>query len=312
MRATLRTLDGCDIIRELGGRPDGVFGGPPCQAFSDIGRRKAGDPRRNLLRHFFRLVSELRPSFFVRENVRGLGYANARPFLDRSLELLPNYYEIVGPLILDAGEFGAATRRPRLFVLGYDPKRCDPISASDLDRRKTKPATVGAAIRDLTSAEMVGQVDDFDTWKITRSGRPSQYAASLRNLDGMFTSPRTTVHTAEVKKRFAKLRPGEVDPVGRHPRLLWSGQCPNLRAGTGKERGSYQAVRPIHPDESRVITVREAARLQGFPDYFKFHPTVWHSFRMIGNSVSPQISQAILALIADRMDLGRRFRMAAE
>src|SRR5258708_4026064 len=56
VRATLRTLDGADIKRQLGGPPDGVFGGPPCQAFSDMGHRKANDPRRTLLRHFFRLI----------------------------------------------------------------------------------------------------------------------------------------------------------------------------------------------------------------------------------------------------------------
>ncbi|MFX7922723.1 DNA cytosine methyltransferase, partial [Acinetobacter baumannii] len=65
------------------------------------------------------------------------------------------------------------------------------------------------------------------------------------------------------------------------------GFCPTLRAGTGPERGSYQAVRPIHPTSPRVITPREASRLQGFPDWFQFHPTKWHSFRQIGNSVSP-------------------------
>jgi DNA (cytosine-5)-methyltransferase 1 len=71
-------------------------------------------------------------------------------------------------------------------------------------------------------------------------------------------------------------------------------------------------VRPIHPDEPRVITVREAARLQGFPDRFRFHPTVWHSFRMIGNSVSPFVSKAIFSLLARRIEAETRVRTAAE
>jgi DNA (cytosine-5)-methyltransferase 1 len=312
IRATLRTLEGSDIKRELGGVPDGIFGGPPCQAFSDMGHRKTSDPRRSLLHHFFRLVAELTPGFFVMENVRGLGYANARPFLDRSLELVPSRYTILGPLPLDAAEFGAATRRPRLFVIGYDPKRCDPIRTSDLDAMKIPPATVRAAIGDLHSARMVDDVDGFDTWKITQRGRPSLYASNLRTNDGTFTGHRLTVHTADVRSRFARLKPGAVDPIGRHPRLSWDGQCPNLRAGTGKDRGSYQSVRPIHPEKPRVITVREAARLQGFPDNFKFHPTIWHSFRMIGNSVSPIIAHAIFSLMAQRMDLGRQLPIAAE
>jgi DNA (cytosine-5)-methyltransferase 1 len=98
------------------------------------------------------------------------------------------------------------------------------------------------------------------------------------------------------------VEPGGVDAVGRHQRLDWRGQCPTLRAGTGSDRGSYQSVRPIHPEHDRVITVREAARLQGFPDRHMFHPTTWHSFRMIGNSVSPIIARAIFGAIAERFD----------
>ncbi|MCW0137280.1 DNA cytosine methyltransferase [Escherichia coli] len=60
--------------------------------------------------------------------------------------------------------------------------------------------------------------------------------------------------------------------------FLWDGLCPTLRAGTGSDKGSHQAVRPLHPEEGRVITVREAARLQGFLDWFVFHHTKWHSF----------------------------------
>ncbi|WP_245408740.1 DNA cytosine methyltransferase [Variibacter gotjawalensis] len=60
------------------------------------------------------------------------------------------------------------------------------------------------------------------------------------------------------------------------------------------------------------MTVREAARLQGFPDYFRFHPTVWHSFRMIGNSVSPIMSKAIFSVIAERIDIGLQVQIAAE
>jgi DNA (cytosine-5)-methyltransferase 1 len=58
-------------------------------------------------------------------------------------------------------------------------------------------------------------------------------------------------------------------------------------------------MRPIHPSEPRVITVREAARLQGFPDWFLFHPTIWHSFRMIGNSVSPVMAKYLMGLMKE-------------
>jgi DNA (cytosine-5)-methyltransferase 1 len=95
-----------------------------------------------------------------------------------------------------------------------------------------------------------------------------------------------------------------MEKVGRHPRLKLGGLCPTLRAGTGFDLGSFQSVRPIHPRQHRVITVREAARLQGFPDEHVFHPTVWHSFRMIGNSVSPMMARAIFEAIRDRLVAG--------
>lgn len=246
------------------------------------------------------------------ENVKGLGYAGARSVLQQGLERLPSRYKVLGPIILDAADFGAATRRPRLFMIGYDPNRINALSIADIEAKKLKPATVRAAISDLQSAVEIDSEDDFDSWQIKQKGRPSKYAATLRTEDGTFTGHRRTVHTAAVTGRFRKVDQGSIEAVGRHPRLSWVGQCPTLRAGTGNDRGSYQSVRPIHPDEPRVITVREAARLQGFPDRFKFHPTAWHSFRMIGNSVSPIMSKTIFSLIAERVDMGSRIAIAAE
>jgi DNA (cytosine-5)-methyltransferase 1 len=308
----LASVRGSALRRATGGPVDVVFGGPPCQAFSDIGRRSVDDPRRELLHHFFRIVAETRPAFFVMENVRGLGYADARDELATALDQVPGRYGLLGPVILNASEFGAATTRSRLFVIGYDPDRVDALELSDFDDTRRPPATVKDAIADLASAQSIGNDGDFDLWRIRSRARPSDYANRLRSRDGRFTGHQRTEHTRQVVRRFAKVPPGQQDPVGRHPRLDWTGQCPTLRAGTGSERGSYQSVRPIHPEENRVITVREAARLQGFPDKFRFHPTVWHSFRMIGNSVSPIIAKAIFRTILRKSELGPRRRIAAE
>lgn len=305
-------LDG-EAIRARTKQPiTGVFGGPPCQGFSDIGRRDVDDPRRQLLGHFFRIVAELKPSFFVMENVKGLAYADARGVLDEGLRKVEDRYAIMEPTILDAADFGAATKRRRLFVIGVHKDAGDAMSLADFEPYRRKPATVEAALADLQSARFLEEDDEgFDRWRITKRGPAHAYAKRLRS-DGYFTSHRTTEHRHEVAKRFAEVPPGGMDAVGRHPRLHWQGQCPTLRAGTGSDRGSYQAVRPLHPDEPRVITVREAARLQGFPDSHLFHPTVWHSFRMIGNSVSPIVAQAIFQAIAIKMGDSERSLLAAE
>jgi DNA (cytosine-5)-methyltransferase 1 len=208
---------------------------------------------------------------------------------------------VFGPVTLDAAAFGAATSRPRLFVIGMHREYSDPIDTRDIERVRRAPSTVKAAIADLEGATFVGERDGLDWWRISRAGRPSSYASLLRSPDGLFTGHRSTTHSNAVIQRFRRLKAGDVDPVGRHAKLDWRGLCPTLRAGTGADRGSFQSVRPIHPLEPRVITVREAARLQGFPDSHIFHPTIWHSFRMIGNSVSPIIAEALFSAIREKI-----------
>ena len=298
-----------DLQTVAGGRPAGVIGGPPCQAFSEIGRRSLTDKRRDLIGHFFRLVAALRPGFFVMENVRGLGFPENRDLLEDALNLVADRYIILGPLMIDASEFGAPTRRKRLFVIGVDPSERDVPCLTDLDTSKVPPATVRDAIHDIETAKSVGTGGDGqDWWRYDGRRRVSTYAKAARAtppsgmgigaISGRFSGHRKTRHTETVVRRFGTVSMGRQDPVGRHHRLNWDAQAPTLRAGTGSDRGSYQSVRPIHPTKDRVITPREAARLQGFPDWFAFHPTIWHSFRMIGNSVSPFVSRALLSWIA--------------
>jgi DNA (cytosine-5)-methyltransferase 1 len=239
-----------------------------------------------------------------------MAYEDARGVLDEALLNVVDRYAIFGPIVLDAANFGAATKRRRLFVIGIHNDFGDAFSDEDLAPFQRSAASVRVALADLADASALP--DDkagFDRWKVTKKGRPHEYARPLRSSNGIFTSHRIVEHRLEVAARFADVPQGGMDKVGRHPRLAWNGQCPTLRAGTGSERGSYQAVRPLHPDLPRVITVREAARLQGFPDQHLFHPTIWHSFRMIGNSVSPIISEAIFGAIAAK--LGRQRQLLA-
>ncbi len=182
-------------------------------------------------------------------------------------------------------------------------------------------ATVYEAIHDLPSPRQAN-LDALGEY-VCRYGRApdrgplGDYARSARQTPsgslasaeirrafaaGLITGFKPTVHTSPVLGRMSDVPQGGVDAVSRCPRLAWEQPCPTLRAGTGPERGSFQSIRPIHPVEDRVITVREAARLQGFPDWFRFHTTQWHSFRMIGNSVSPLLARAVLSMLRSRME----------
>lgn len=285
-------MSGRQIISHVGGDVDLIIGGPPCQGFSSIGRGRLDDPRRELMKEFFRIVLETEPAFFLMENVVGLISGKNIGELHKHLGSVEGLYDLEGPTVLDASDFGAATRRKRVFVLGCR-KDCH-LSGAVLKDKEIERSSVADAIRDLSSLDPDGEEDGFDRWTYRNDLNISHYAKRLRCGGTETTGHRKTPHKAEVTARFEKLPQGATDPVGRYPRLSWDGLCPTLRAGTGPDKGSYQAVRPIHPTEPRVITVREAARLQGFPDWFRFHPTVWHSFRMIGNSVSPVLAEALL------------------
>ena len=298
-----------------GGRPDGIIGGPPCQAFSEIGRRDPLDARRDLICHFFRLVAALRPGFFIMENVRGLGFPENKGVLERALNRVSDHYTILGPMILDAADFGAPTKRKRLFVVGIDAAARDVPLLARIDALKTPALTVREAIHDIAAAGPLGKDEDGrDWWRYDGRRKASAYARSSRAtppcglgigaIPGQFTGHSKVRHTEAVVKRFSLVPMGKLDRVGKHHRLDWDAQAPTLRAGTGNDRGSYQSVRPIHPLEDRVITPREGARLQGFPDWFIFHRTVWHSFRMIGNSVSPFVSRAIFSWISGKQRQG--------
>ncbi|WP_278398536.1 DNA cytosine methyltransferase [Stutzerimonas kunmingensis] len=293
LREDVQELSASRLKSLLPSGVDGVIGGPPCQPFSGIGRGVLDDPRRNLLGHFFRIVKAVRPRFFMMENVPGLMFPNHRPLLDAELSSLGKTWHVIGPVILDASDFGAPTKRKRVFVFGFDRKKMAVPTLEKLIESQRARTCVRDAIYDLAASV---QLSD-DLWRYGDEICTSHYARRLRSDRGVFCGHQRTVHKPETILRYATIPQGAVDPVGKHKRLAWDGLCPTLRAGTGSDRGSYQAVRPLHPEENRVITPREAARLQGFPDGFIFHNTVWHSFRMIGNSVSPVIAEALLANI---------------
>ena len=294
-------LTGAQVLKDAGGPIDLIFGGPPCQGFSMIGRRDVNDPRRSLLKRFFKIVNEARPSVFVMENVEGLMLGSAREELAEAIAMLTGY-EVAAPTVLDASEFGAATKRRRAFVVGYIPGECAPFSFDDLKGLRTDAATVQDAIYDLKNPVRVRQDDDgTDVWRLRKTARGSEYSVALHSEDRTFTGNKRTQHLTRVIERFATIKPGGFDPIGKYPRLKWDGHCPTLRAGTGADKGSHQAIRPIHPDDDRAITVREAARLQGFPDCPRFHPTIWHSFRQIGNSVCPMMAEAVLSVVQQKI-----------
>ncbi len=299
---------------------DVVFGGAPCQGFSMIGKRALDDPRNTLVHHFVRLVVELKARYFVFENVRGLTIGKHRGFLEEIIaEFRKRGYQVGEDYrVLNAAHYGVPQDRQRLFLFGarhgcalpiypeqthYSPRSVDG-DAPHLFLPRTP--NVWEALRDLPEADDYEELLERD-WVRAKFKTPSSYSAPLRGRTEddsdysiprefettLLTSSRRTIHTPLSRRRFAETPHGETEPVSRFHKLDPQGICNTIRAGTASDHGAFTSPRPIHPFSSRCITVREAARLHSYPDWFRFHITKWHGFRQIGNSVPPLLARGV-------------------
>jgi DNA (cytosine-5)-methyltransferase 1 len=282
---------------------DVIIGGPPCQGFSLMGKRALDDTRNQLAFHYVRLVMELKPKYFVFENVKGLTIGKHRRFLQEIIEAFgKGGYDVVADYrVLNAKDYSVPQDRRRLFLLGTRAGLKLPTYP-----QPTGQTTVGEAIGDIPEAESFPELWERD-WTATKLGKPSSYAAMLRGKTDdpqnfgyrrrynakLLTCSRLTNHSSLSRQRFADTAPNDVEPISRFKKLALNGICNTLRAGTASDRGAFTSPRPIHPTSARVITVREAARLHSYPDWFRFHSTKWHGFRQIGNSVPPLLARAV-------------------
>lgn len=314
-------LTGTELLELAGvpvGKLAGIIGGPPCQGFSSMGKNDVDDERNQLFGHFFRLVAEARPQFFVAENVPNIQQPKYKPIVDAALKIVEKDYRLLSPVIVKANEYGAPTVRKRVFFIGIRRDLDCKIDEFDfIADPNVQPVTVTDALEGLPveidaawqleaeGIRPVGPMKDSEFTKRVRGlipdGVGDPEVIKLYQTAGKVYGCLGTRHGEEQAKRYGALKHGEKDETSKAVRLKPTGFCPTLRAGTGSDKGSHQAVRPIHPVEARVITPREAARLQGFPDWFVFHETKWHSFRQIGNSVSPIVSENIISIIKSRI-----------
>ncbi|MDB9459192.1 DNA cytosine methyltransferase [Dolichospermum circinale CS-545/17] len=297
---------------------DVVFGGPPCQGFSLIGKRSFDDPRNSLVFHFIRLVRELQPKFFVLENVKGMTVGKHKEFIAEIIsQFFKSGYQVnANYQVLNAANYGVPQNRDRLFLLGSRQNIELPKYPEKITFPGQKSPTVWDALQDLPVIENYPELYQQD-WIITEFSNLSNYAKKLRNLKivknnysyqrqydhNLLTSSLRSKHSPESMERFASTPHGKIESISRFHKLDPHGLCNTLRAGTPSNKGAFTSPRPIHPFIPRCITVREAARLHSYPDWFRFHPTKWHGFRQIGNSVPPLLAQAVAEEIIQVLDI---------
>lgn len=304
---------------------DGVIGGPPCQAYSLVGRSRdpqcmKNDHRNYLYNHYLRIVKEFQPSFFVFENVPGIKSAqNGLIYSDLKNKVNKMGYELYAE-ILNAENFQVLQSRRRLIIVAF--KSDEEIFNSEnffdsLVQKNESKYEVNALLEDLPPLKPGMGTNSAQKY----SQRPSKYLkkVGIRKADDVLINHHARNHNErdrEIYKRAIKLWNDQ------EKRLKYDDLPPSLQTHKNKKafRDRYKVVagnRPtshtivahiakdghyhIHPDINQVrsLTVREAARIQSFPDNFKFEGSRSSQYKQVGNAVPPLMAEKIAKKIKE-------------
>ena len=320
----ITNIKSSEILRRCNlkkGEADVVIGGPPCQSFSTAGKRKGFDDERGIaLLQFIRVIRDVRPKFFVFENVPGIKSMSKKQigFYDRAsmdksdlsddekygslfAEILGEFDGLEGYEIdydtLNAADYGVPQKRKRFILIGSriaDPKKifeeiremakfADPTVAAE--KKKDRWKTLRDGLEGLDDKEK--ECAKFPSWgKYLRHIPAGGYWKDLPE---------------DVRKEAMGGAADTDDPerkgkqggrTGFFRRLSWDSPSPTLVTSP-----SQLGTCMCHPDEDRPLTVREYARLQGFPDDWEFVGSIPQKYRMIGEAVPVQLAEVISRVI---------------
>lgn len=285
-----------DIIKEFGDLHDVdvIIGGPPCQGFSAANRYKSegDDPRNKLFFEFVKFVDLAKPKAILIENVRGIVTNNNGYAKDRIYEIFESRGYKVSHQVLNASDYGVPQRRLRNFFVMLKDEKFD----FDLVKKTTHKVTVKEAIGELYGMESLGE-----GVKTITSLPSNNYERYLRTPDGRLYNHDIRYPADSVQHRISFV------PQGGNwqnvPKELWPSDRDNRHSSaykrleennqsvtidTGNNHSNY-----FHPLYNRIPTVREAARLQSFPDSFVFEGNRSEQYRQVGNAVPPLLAKAI-------------------
>lgn len=301
---------------------DLVFGGPPCQGYSQIGPREFLDDRNELYLQYARVVKDLQPRAFLMENVPNILLMKKGYFRDAIIKHFSAIgYKNTTYIKVSAADFGVPQTRERVFFFGTRDDDSMPfdlkvLGAAILDTIKLeRPVTVAEAIGDLPQTV----VDSGKTMPYGTALKPSEFQKEMRlNTRGAIYTPSAkrrrgvgpkddvvlhNHHTKEIqakrKNLISLLAPGaKADSL---PKSIWNGARPEKWRRLHPDLPSYTILAQmhrdlsewVHPSEQRWITVREAARLQSFHDGFVFRSSEWQMLKQIGNAVPPLLGRAV-------------------
>ncbi|WP_457557927.1 DNA cytosine methyltransferase [Candidatus Harpocratesius sp.] len=287
---------------------DILIGGPPCQGFSFANRHGEHSKRekRNLIFYFLSSLKNLKPTFFLMENVVGIKAGGSLKYLEKFLGDLKNLNYDFREFEIDCLNFGIPQMRHRYLILGTIKSEGRDLDKITLPNKKTKPTTLKEAILDLPKVSN-GNKKDVLPYQIKNFSQLSEYQKLMRknHHHNQVANNTATRNQTYVIDRFTQIQPGENWRSIRHMldnyhnvdnchssiyrRLQWNRPSITIT--------NFRKNMIIHPAENRLLTVREAARIQSFPDNFVFLGPKSVQEQHVANAVPPLVSEFFAAEI---------------
>ncbi len=311
------------IEKDLGLNPgeiDIIVGGPPCQAYSTVGKRLINDPRGKLFQEYYRVLKEFNPKLFLFENVKGLLSMQGGELLETIVSLFESLGYKVQYKLLNAADYGAPQIRERVVMIGSKletdfqyPKRthCDPAENLNLFAEGLKPyLTLEEAISDLPFIKSGEE-------SFAYASEPKNEFQKLMRKDsgGKLSDHNAPNNNANLVKLMELLPDGgtpEDLPDNLRPksgfkntycRLWWKRPATTITRNLSTPSSS----RCIHPKAPRPLTTREGARIQCFPDNYQFYGSRSDRNLQIGNAVptflSTALAKSILTIFEPKVSL---------
>lgn len=301
---------------------DVVCGGPPCQGFSLAGKRDANDPRNKLVFSYLEILRELKPKYFVMENVTGLlsticesyqGNCGTLYKDTKVIDILVEEFKKIGYSvdfkILNAADYGVPQNRMRVIILGV--LNSKNIVKPDFPKKKRIKVSSYEAIEDLRNIGNSETVDRYNTEATSKYQKESRKGRTKNLSVSSLSNHTTSNHSKHVKERFALLNEGEnfnslFKRLNEEQLKKFYSKKNNCKKLSQNESSPTVTTLPddiIHYSENRILTVRELARLQSFDDSFVFYgkrttggkrrKSETPQYTQVGNAVPPLLSYAI-------------------
>jgi DNA (cytosine-5)-methyltransferase 1 len=315
IKKDIRKLDTASILKGTGVNRravDLLAGGPPCQGFSvsNMKTRNMENPNNQLIYEFLRIVEEMNPKWVILENVAGLKLFDKGRVVNELIEYFNNLGYKMETAVLNAANFGVPQNRERIFFIGTRTKSKMNFIEKLRNNTVENPLTVKEAINDLPKLENGNATCEIQYAKSPQNA----YQKKMRErVDTTVKNNLVSKNSTLVLERYRHIQQGENwrAVFKKRPDLMANYEDPSrCHSGIYKRLvedkpsiviSNYRKNMLIHPIQDRGLSVREAARLQSFPDHFIFKGTLLHQQQQVANAVPPLLGEAVAREIINKL-----------